>query len=169
VATYRIVPSSSRAWVEATTSVHPVHGEADGLEGFIDAELRDGRLDLDALPSMRLELEIERLTSGNPLYDNEMRRRVQTRRYPTVVGEAREFEEAGPGRYRVGGDLSFHGVTRRVAGEVRIGQPDERTVQVEGEQVFDVREFGVEPPRILMLRVHPDVRVRVRVVAELEQ
>jgi hypothetical protein len=39
---------------------------------------------------------------------------------------------------------------------------------VEGEQVFDVRAFNLEPPKILLLRVHPDVTVRVRVVAERE-
>ena len=31
-----------------------------------------------------------------------------------------------------------------------------------------LRDFGVEPPKILMLRVHPDVRVRVKVVAQQE-
>ena len=38
-----------------------------------------------------------------------------------------------------------------------------------GETTFDMRDFGMEPPRILMLRVEPDVTVRVTIVAEKEE
>ena len=34
--------------------------------------------------------------------------------------------------------------------------------------VFDIRDFGMEPPRILMLKVQPEVTVRVEIVAEKE-
>jgi hypothetical protein len=51
---------------------------------------------------------------------------------------------------------------------VTISAPDAHSLLIEGEQVFDIREFGVEPPKILMLRVHPDVRVRIKVVAQQE-
>ncbi|HEY2429754.1 MAG TPA: hypothetical protein VGI06_12540 [Acidimicrobiales bacterium] len=42
---------------------------------------------------------------------------------------------------------------------------DDHTVRLSGERTFDVREFGMEPPRILTLRVHPDVVVKVEIVA----
>ena len=84
---------------------------------------------------------------------------------PTILGELREATPlAGDGNFRVQGDLTFHGVTRTVTGEVRVGIDDGALV-IEGEQVFDVREFGITPPRILMLRVDPDVMVRIRLVA----
>ena len=35
----------------------------------------------------------------------------------------------------------------------------------EGERVFDIREFGMQPPKILMLRVFPEVSVRVSIEA----
>jgi hypothetical protein len=37
---------------------------------------------------------------------------------------------------------------------------------LEGESTFDVRDFGMEPPKILMLRVHPEVNVRVQIFAQ---
>ena len=37
-----------------------------------------------------------------------------------------------------------------------------------GQSSFDIRDFGMEPPRILMLRVQPEVTVRVEIVAEKE-
>jgi len=45
---------------------------------------------------------------------------------------------------------------------------DDRTIRLVGESTFDVRDFGMEPPRILMLRVEPDVYVRVEIIAERE-
>jgi hypothetical protein len=42
------------------------------------------------------------------------------------------------------------------------------SLQLDGEKVFDIREFGMEPPRILMLKVYPEVTVRVSIVADRE-
>ena len=42
---------------------------------------------------------------------------------------------------------------------------DDGNFEVEGEKVFDIRDFGLTPPRILMLKVYPDVKVRGRIVA----
>jgi hypothetical protein len=41
-------------------------------------------------------------------------------------------------------------------------------IEIEGEQVIDMQDFGLKPPRILMFKVEPRVRVRARVVAERE-
>jgi polyisoprenoid-binding protein YceI len=164
VTTFRIDPGQSRVWIEARSSMHPIQGEAQGLEGSIEAALADGRIDLTEGPKVQIELPVTNLQSGKRLEDAEMMRRIDARRFPTIRGETTEFKENG-GRYRVRGDLTFHGVTRPVEGEVTISSPDASSLVIEGEQIFDIRDFGVEPPKILMLRVHPDVRVRVKVVA----
>ena len=49
---------------------------------------------------------------------------------------------------------------------MRLRVVDERTLEIEGERVFDLRDYGLEPPRILMLKVYPEVRVRAQVIAE---
>jgi hypothetical protein len=46
--------------------------------------------------------------------------------------------------------------------------PGERTLVVRGEQVVDIRDFGVVSPTVLMLRIYPDVVVGLQVEAELE-
>ena len=38
-----------------------------------------------------------------------------------------------------------------------------------GQHTFDMRDFGVNPPRIFTLRVEPQVRVSVRLVTEEEE
>jgi len=39
---------------------------------------------------------------------------------------------------------------------------------VTGEQAFDIRDFGVASPSVLMLRIYPDVKVHLHVEATLE-
>jgi len=166
---YRIVPERSRLWVEARSSLHPINVDTRGLEGFVEVET-SGEADGSAVRPVagRVEIDTDRLQTGNPLYDRELERRLEARKFSRVRGDVREVTPVGGNRYRVRGDLSLHGVTRSVDGQVTLRVVDERRVQVEGERVFDMRDFGLEPPRILMLRVHPDVKVRGRVVAERE-
>jgi hypothetical protein len=42
---------------------------------------------------------------------------------------------------------------------------DDRIV-ISGEQVFDMRDFAVPSPTLLMLRFFPDVRVRLQAEAQ---
>jgi polyisoprenoid-binding protein YceI len=65
----------------------------------------------------------------------------------------------------MGGDLTFHGVTRPCEGEMELEVLDERTMRLTGESTFDVRDFGVDPPRLLVLKVEPEVVVRVELIA----
>jgi polyisoprenoid-binding protein YceI len=167
VATFRIDPDRSRIVLEARSSLHPIHGEATGLEGSIEADVTDGHVEFGETPKIRVELPVERLKSGKALEDAEMQRRIDAKRFPTIKGEVREVQETAGGRYQMRGDLTFHGVTRPVDGEVS-AKVDGDSLVFEGEETFDIRDFGVQPPKILMLKVHPDVKVRVRVVAEPE-
>jgi len=165
---FRIEPVSSHMWVDARTDLHPVHGEATGIDGWIEAALANGGLDLSDPPKARVELNVGSIRWGNALFNNELRRRIQARRYPTIVGELTEAREAGPGRYALRGDLSFRGVTRPVDGEVEVRIPGEDAIEVEGEQTFDIRDFNMDPPRMLMLKAYPDVKVRIHLVGKLE-
>ena len=122
---------------------------------------RDGSLDLDQAVSGELELAVERLTSGNQLYDRELRRRIDARRYPTIAGRLTDIVLDGSHPdYGVTGEVSFHGKTRTFSHGMQIGCT--RTAsRLTGEDVFDIREFGMKPPSMLMVRVYPEISVRV--------
>lgn len=168
MARFEISPERSVVVIDARSSVHPIHAECKGLEGFLELVLSDdGRLDPAGEPKGHLELPVDRLQSGNPLYDREMKRRIDARRYPSITGELTAMAPGdAPGSYRLAGDLSFHGVTKSYEDTVTLARPAPDTLQLEGTHTFDVRDFGVEPPKIMMLRVYPDVTVTVRIVAE---
>ncbi|MGO9196142.1 MAG: YceI family protein [Acidimicrobiales bacterium] len=167
MARFEISPDRSRVVIKARSSVHPIHSESRGLQGFLDLDvLDDGRLDLSGEPKGHLELATGRLESGNPLYDREMRRRVDATRFPLITGDLQAITEGdSAGLYLVRGELSFHGVTRTYTEEMSVSVPEPSVVEMTGSHVFDVRDFGVEPPRIMMIRVHPDVSVGVEISA----
>ena len=166
MARYRIVPERSRVWIDARSSVHPIHSSTDGLEGYIDLDVGDAGVVPAAPPAGAVSLPVSRLSSGNPLEDRELRNRVDAKRFPTIDGTITRMEAMpGAGRYRVTGDLVFRGVSRSCEDELRIEADGDGSVRIEGRSTFDVRDFGMDPPRILMLRVHPEVSVRVEIVA----
>ena len=71
-------------------------------------------------------------------------------------------------RYHLEGALTFHGVTRPVHGTVSVEAVADHHLIITGEQVFDIRDFVIPSPTVLMLRIYPDVRVRFHAEAELE-
>jgi polyisoprenoid-binding protein YceI len=169
VTRFRVVPNRSRLWIEATSSLHPIRIETTGLEGAFEAALVDDQPDLTVQPTGCIEIGAERLMTGNVLYDRELERRLEMRKYPRIRGEIVAVQADGDDRYHVRGNLSLHGVTWPVEGRVRVRVRDDGTVEAEGEQTFDMRDFKLDPPRLLMLRVHPEVRVRGRLVAVREE
>jgi polyisoprenoid-binding protein YceI len=152
----------SCVWVNARSSLHPINSETRGLTGWVEVTaFPDGSLDLSQPVDGVLEVAADRLSSGNQLYDLELRRRIDARTYPTISGRVTNVAAAdAPGTYLVTGDLTFHGKTRTFAHEMRIVVSDAGIV-LEGERVFDIREFNMKPPSMLMLKVYPEVAVRV--------
>jgi polyisoprenoid-binding protein YceI len=107
------------------------------------------------------------LRSGNALYDAELLRRIEARRFPHVSLRLRECQAVGTGeRYRLGGEMTFHGVTRPLRGTVGLKLLSDRKLVVTGDHALDARDFQLPSPTVLMLRIYPDVRVNLHVEAE---
>jgi polyisoprenoid-binding protein YceI len=170
VTRYDIVPEQSTVTFDARSSLHPIHSSTDGLEGYVDLEFGpDGDVDLTTTPAAELSLPVRRLSSGNALEDRELQRRIDARRFPTITGALREVVPTGAdANYRMSGEVTFRGVARHYQDEMTIQRIDDETVKLTGRSRFDIRDFGMEPPRILMLRVEPEVDVNVEIIARKE-
>jgi polyisoprenoid-binding protein YceI len=164
---YEISPERSHLWIDARSNVHPIHTGTDGLEGYVELELAsDGHVDVSAAPEGKLSLAVDKLSSGNRLEDRELYKRIDSRRYPTIVGVLNSVEPSSDdGIYRVSGDITFRGVSRPHEDLMNIRSVDEETVQLDGQSRFDIREFGMQPPSLLMAKVEPEVDIRVEIVA----
>jgi hypothetical protein len=170
VVVHRIIPERSQVWIHARSTLHPIDSSTTGLEGWIRAAVTaKGALDLSQPVGAHLELPVGLLRGSNPLEEREMKRRINARRYPTIDGELTSVEAAGEAdQYVVTGDLTFYGTTRPCTDTMTITVNDDGVLHLEGESTFDVRDFGMQPPRILMIRVEPVVRVRVAIDAAPE-
>ena len=169
-ARYSFDSARSCVWVSGRSSLHPINTETRGITGWFEASARsDGSLDLDRPIAGELQLAVEKLTSGNQLYDHELRRRIDARRYPTIEGRVTKISPDGAHpRYSVAGDIEFHGKTRSFEHGMDI-ELDEGEVSLTGDYVFDIREFGMKPPSMLMVRVYPEIAVRVEIYGVREQ
>jgi polyisoprenoid-binding protein YceI len=159
---YTLDSVRSCIWVSARSSLHPINTETRGVTGWVEAATRDdGSLDLDQAVDGELSLAVEKLTSGNQLYDRELRRRIDARRYPTIGGSLTRVSAVdGHPHYVVTGDISFHGrsLTFEHAMDIEFVPG---AVVLSGEDTFDIRRFGMKPPSMLMVRVYPEVHVKV--------
>ncbi len=165
---FRIVPGESRLKVTAKSNVHPIHGQSDEMEGFIDLVLMNGTPDLTAPAAARLEIQVDRIKADNSLFENELHRRLDIRRYPRIVGELTGAVATAEGEYKVEGNLTFHGITRPLETPMTVRLRGGTRLEAEWDQRIDIREFNLTAPRILAFKVDPVVEISLKVMADKE-
>lgn len=167
MAQFRVNTSKSSVKVGLRVNLHPSHIDANALSGVIECEVDDqGRPRLDQPYTAELSLPVDAIKSGNGIQDREMRRRFDVGRYPTITARVTHGEALeGEGRYRAAAQLSMHGQTREISGEIQL-HVDGTTMSIDGQQVINVKDFGIDPPRLIILKVEPEVDLLVHIVAE---
>jgi DNA-binding PadR family transcriptional regulator len=176
---FALRPQASSIVVEARSNIGPIAFSTDKVSGHIVVCLRDGLVQAEPAPSAHLEVEVSGLSSGNALYDGELMRRVDGRRFPSVSLDLQTLERMGEGNcYQVAGHATVHGVTRRLVGVVTAtstgggagarpgSSAARRRIVVAGEYVLDVRNFDMAVPATALLKIYPDVRLHLRLEGE---
>ncbi|MCL2396355.1 MAG: helix-turn-helix transcriptional regulator [Acidimicrobiaceae bacterium] len=166
--TMSLIPDRSVVLIDVRSTVGPLSFGAIGLTGTIEAAVVAGTLLTDPAPAAHLEIDMSGLRSGNSVYDAELRRRIDARQYPKATVDLSDCMASGvENLYRVTGELTFHGVSRPADGMVRLEVSTDGRLVISGEQVFDIRDYAVPSPTVLMLRIYPDVRVRLHAEVDL--
>lgn len=163
---YAVSPTETALTVDARTTLHAVRATASGLSGYVAAAWNaEGGLTLEPAPVMHVEFPIDQVRSGNSLQDREMRKLVDANRFPKVAADLRSLELlSAPNRYKANGEITLVGRSRTYGGDFTIVR-DGESVIVDGELGVDIRDFGLKPPSLLMLKVDPSLRIRLRLVA----
>ena len=177
--TFAFVPQASAVLVEARSSVGPISFGSTDVSGHISATMLGTDIDLDQPLEASLSLPVDSLVSGNQLYDAEIRSRLNSQRFPTIVANLRSVTAIASDRFSVTGDLTIHGTTSQETGTVNVAvtalaaaEPASSspgsggiTVVITGSRRVDIRDFDIELPSVLMLQIYPDVTVRFRLTA----
>lgn len=161
---YEIQRERSAVQVFARSTLRPFRGAAP-VSGYVDAATRGDRLDLTQACGGVLRLQIDELRGDVMHLDRELRSRMNSDRYPAVTAVLQEVTAAGGGNYRMTGALTLHGRTQRVTGEASVGLEDPALLTLRGRLQLDIRDFGLVPPKLLMLKVHPEIEVHLELVA----
>jgi PadR family transcriptional regulator PadR len=166
---FRLIPDRSAILIDVRSTVGPLSFGAIGVSGTVDATVVDGAVHPDGPASAALEVDLTGLRSGNSLYDAELLRRIEAHRYPVASVELLDCVPSdADSRYLLQGRLTFHRVSRAVQGTIRVSAGPGGHLVITGEQVFDIRDFAIPSPTVLMLRIFPDVRVHLHAEAEPE-
>lgn len=165
---FRVVPDRSVVLIEARSTVGPIRFGAMGLTGIIELDMEGAAIACDSQPAATISVPVDQLKSGNGLYDAELLRRIEARRFPKANLTLDDCAPVGPDRYRLSGHIQFHGVTRRVQGTVLVKLLSDSRLVVTGDQALDVRDYQLPSPTVLMLRIYPDVRINLHLEAELK-
>lgn len=164
--TFVVTEGESSLEAEVRSSVHPIRARSTELRGRIEGEFDGGGLpDLGEPHQGHVEVPVRSIVSGNRLNDAEMLRRAEAQRYPVLTFDVTGVEHDGDGRYRGTVTVTAHGRTRSQQVPFQLALDGDR-LDLRGEHTFDMRDFGLQPPRIFTLRVEPEVRVSVHVVAQ---
>ena len=160
----RLLIDSTRSFItfRGRSSVHPITATARPSGWF--SGITDGVFDETGPLAGHLEVPVTELASGNPLIDRETRRRIDARRYPRITGDLAEAGDVQPTRATVEGSIEFTGETVLVEGDLHLERSDDGDLIMSGDGTFDVRWWGMEPPRLLMLRVEPELEVSIRLL-----
>jgi len=164
------VPDESAVLISVRSNVGPIDFGTNGISGWLRSRYVEGEFAGAPPPQAELELDLRLLRSGNSLYDAELARRLDVRRYPVGAIVLREASKLSSNdRYAVKGQVTLHGVTRAMSGSISAVVNDDGICVVSGEQVFDIRDFDISTPSVLMLRIFPDVRVYLQMQLRPEQ
>jgi polyisoprenoid-binding protein YceI len=160
--TFDVLPGRSAVLVKARSNVGPISFATTDIEGTFSGVVEDGHIATDGVVTGHLTVSLQGLTSGNVLFDSELRRRIDTRRFPSAILELQGATlSVDRSRYELTSTLEMHDVTRAISGSVSVEISGQDTAVVRGEQTLDVRDFDLEVPTTLALKIYPDVLIEL--------
>jgi polyisoprenoid-binding protein YceI len=167
---HTLIPERSAVVLNVRTSLGPISFGADGIEGFIEVAVWDDGIEAGGAAAAHLELLVARLTSGNSAYDSELRRQIDGRRFPTAYVDLHTITplDQKSSSFQVRGEVTLRGVTVPATGVVVVELPEPGLIAVSGEDTLNISDFGIPPPSLFMIKIDPEVKLRLHLEARAE-
>jgi hypothetical protein len=163
---FHVQPGRSAVLVKARSNIGPISFATSGVRGSISAALDSGAIDLDTPVAAEVIVSLRELTSGNTLYDTELKRRIDARRFPDAILRLEQVARADePNRFVLSGRIELHAVVRPLSGVVAVERLERDKMVIRGRHTLDIREFDLDVPPLLALKIYPDVSVEMQLEA----
>jgi polyisoprenoid-binding protein YceI len=163
---FDVLPRRSAVLVKARSNVGPIAFATSEVRGTISAELDGKVIDLDTPITAELTVSLSELTSGNTLYDTELKRRIDVRRYPDATLHLDQVTRVGASnQFDLTGRIELHAVARALHGVVEVERLERDVMIVRGQQTLDIRDFDLDVPPLLALKIYPEVSVEMHLEA----
>lgn len=153
---YSIDTTTSTITFHATTSLHPVVASGP-VTGWFEAEVHGDGFPEGTKLGGSIEVPVDSIKSGNPLYDTETRRRIDVKAHPTIRAEITETVSVDGPDAVIEGVVEFNGESAKLEGALTLTPDQELT----GEGTVDIQWWGLQPPRLLAFKVQPEVVVSI--------
>lgn len=158
------IEPSSRVVVTARSSVHDTETVWSSMSGHIEVDPED----LEAGADAEISVDMAKFDAGDWLKNRKLKKDLDVARHPTALfrltGLSGIEDQGDKTAASATGKLSWRGheVEIEASGSAKI---DSSSIEATARFEFDVREVGVKPPKILMLKVEEIVSVVVELRA----
>jgi polyisoprenoid-binding protein YceI len=161
-ARWTAVPVKSSVAFDATHPLGDFSGRVEALAG----EVRLDPSDLKHGVRGHLAIAVKALTTGDDSRDRDLRRALEADRHPDLRYDIEAIEasfdsltDRSDVTLTIRGTMTIRGVDRPVSFAARARRRDER-IWVRGESSVRLVDFGIPPPRRLLLAVGNEVAIR---------
>ena len=147
--------------------------DTTGTFEIISGEIDGDPANLAATGHVTLEIDATSYNSGNSTRDRHViHSALETFNYSGITFVSTRIEDVkvvaadAMGSATVVGNLTLHGVTREIKVPVNLSMSPDGIFDARGEFTFDYTDFGISPPRLLVLSAGKEVRINFQIRAE---
>lgn len=163
---FHVLPDRSALLVKARSNVGPINFGSTDLSGVVVAEVCDGQLVGIERTCAHLEIPVASLASGNAIYDAEVQRRVDARRYPTICVELTNATAvADSDRFLLSANVILRDIVLDLTGAVSVELTGPNSLVVTGNHALDIRDFRIEVPSTMLLKIYPEILIEMHLEA----
>jgi polyisoprenoid-binding protein YceI len=158
--TYDAIPGESTLGYRLVHPMHKVHGVSKDFKCTVD-------LTADTVTSkIHVVADVKTFDSGNSNRDSHAMEVIQARKYPRVEFASDSVRKEGD-KYRVAGNLTFHGVTRPVDFLVTpVITPGK--VEITGGFSVKLTDFKVDRPSLMFVPVEDNLTITFDLFSKLD-
>lgn len=162
---YLVDSAASRLRVQARSKIHDTSTTFSRIGGEVQA---DPAALTGAATAARFTVAMAEFDAGDWLKNRKLKGDLQLDRWPEASFELRELRDVveadGGFTATAVGLLRYRGRELEIAIAGR-GRIDAQRIEATGRFDLDIRQIGMEPPKILMFKVDPEVTVDIELIA----